>query len=240
MGDNSSSIAERRQPIFTMATSPNQYVKLAQQLPPRLSRFFARYPPQAIVSSSALSKASSPCTPAADSSASSADHISTGQDGLTVPSPFRCQKHPITGKWHDPVFSLRRQAELVKLARQHWTTREGQGVRTDIEGTVGEAQTGYVGDAADDPDVERERSWTWMEEVAEIDVLDLMMRGSIKFRDCTNIILFIRCIGNGVTEMYYIVVHHLSNSCYPTEILKKEPTWNDFAKFFLLLILIWD
>merc|ERR1712093_465325 len=106
--------------------------------------------------------------------------------------------------------------------------------------TVGEAQTGYVGDAADDPDVERERSWTWMEEVAEIDVLDLMMRVSIKFRDCTNIILFIRCIGNGVTEMYYIVVHHLSNSCYPTEILKKEPTWNDFAKFFLLLILIWD
>merc|ERR1712093_341769 len=88
MGDNSSSIAERRQPIFTMATSPNRYVKLAQQLPPRLSRFFARYPPQAIVSSSALSKASSPCTPAADSSASSADHISTGQDGLTVPSPF--------------------------------------------------------------------------------------------------------------------------------------------------------
>merc|ERR1712098_594970 len=140
--------AERRQPIFTMATSPNQYVKLAQQLPPRLSRFFARYPPQAIVSSSALSKASSPCAPAADSSASSAN-------------------------WY-------------------WTTREGQGVRTDIEGTVGEAQTGYVGDAADDPDVERERSWTWMEEVAEIDVLDLMMRGSIKFRDCTNIILFIR------------------------------------------------
>jgi hypothetical protein len=25
----------------------------------------------------------------------------------------------VTGKWHDPVFSLRRQAELVKLARQH-------------------------------------------------------------------------------------------------------------------------
>ena len=25
----------------------------------------------------------------------------------------------MTGKWHDPVFSLRRQAELVKLARQH-------------------------------------------------------------------------------------------------------------------------
>jgi large subunit ribosomal protein L25 len=25
----------------------------------------------------------------------------------------------VTGKWHDPVFSLRRQADLVKLARQH-------------------------------------------------------------------------------------------------------------------------
>lgn len=25
----------------------------------------------------------------------------------------------MTGKWHDPVFSLRRQADLVKLARKH-------------------------------------------------------------------------------------------------------------------------
>ncbi|KAK0119183.1 hypothetical protein ONS96_012247 [Cadophora gregata f. sp. sojae] len=102
-----------------MATNPNQYIKLAQQLPPRLTRFFARYPPQAIVSSSALSQASSPSTPAAESTASSADLIPTGQDGLTVPSPFRSQKHPITGKWHDPVFSLRRQADLVKLAQQY-------------------------------------------------------------------------------------------------------------------------
>jgi large subunit ribosomal protein L25 len=38
---------------------------------------------------------------------------------LEIPSPFKGHKHPITGKWHDPVFSLRRQAELVKLARQH-------------------------------------------------------------------------------------------------------------------------
>jgi transposase-like protein len=28
-------------------------------------------------------------------------------------------KHPVTGRWHDPVFSLRRQADLCKLARQH-------------------------------------------------------------------------------------------------------------------------
>jgi large subunit ribosomal protein L25 len=28
-------------------------------------------------------------------------------------------KHPVTGKWHDPKYSLRRQAELVKLARDN-------------------------------------------------------------------------------------------------------------------------
>ncbi|KAI9818052.1 MAG: hypothetical protein M1827_000676 [Pycnora praestabilis] len=34
-------------------------------------------------------------------------------------NPFQPQRHSITMKWHDPVFSLRRQAELVKLARAH-------------------------------------------------------------------------------------------------------------------------
>ncbi|KAI9053376.1 hypothetical protein LZ554_002335 [Drepanopeziza brunnea f. sp. 'monogermtubi'] len=101
-----------------MATHAKQYIQLAEQLPPRLSRFFARYPPQAIVSSST---SSSP-PPAVDPSTPTAATVPTaaaGQDGLTVPSPFRAQKHPITGKWHDPVFSLRRQADLLKLARLH-------------------------------------------------------------------------------------------------------------------------
>lgn len=35
------------------------------------------------------------------------------------PNPFLPMRHPVTGKWHDPVYSLRRQAELVKLAREH-------------------------------------------------------------------------------------------------------------------------
>jgi hypothetical protein len=144
-----------------------------------------------------------------------------GQDGLAVPSPFRAQKHPVTGKWHDPVFSLRRQAELVKLARQHgveellpYTVKgteerlrrraenglrvKGTGVGQRVKGKesertlkgryvlslllcrgdfdmllkfswerdftdnvvsqIGEAQTGDVGDAADDTDVERGKS----------------------------------------------------------------------------------
>jgi large subunit ribosomal protein L25 len=74
---------------------PRHYIKLAEGLPPRLTRFFARYPPQAIL------------PPKEQEAAAQA------------PSPFKPHKHPVTGKWHNPVFSLRRQAELVKLARQH-------------------------------------------------------------------------------------------------------------------------
>ena len=73
--------------------STSRYVELAKALPPRLTRFFARYPPAAIL----------PAEKAAES----------------IPNPFQCQKHPVTGKWHDPVFSLRRQADLVKLAQRH-------------------------------------------------------------------------------------------------------------------------
>ena len=104
-----------------MATNSQQYIKLAQSLPPRLTRFFARYPPQAIVGApQASSQPSTSSTPISNAStALPAAQIPEGQDGLTVPSPFRSQKHSVTGKWHDPVFSLRRQAELVKLARQH-------------------------------------------------------------------------------------------------------------------------
>lgn len=35
------------------------------------------------------------------------------------PNPFAFYKHPVTGRWQDPVFSQRRQAELVKMAREH-------------------------------------------------------------------------------------------------------------------------
>ncbi|KAJ9139189.1 hypothetical protein NKR23_g8038 [Pleurostoma richardsiae] len=83
-----------------MATT-SQYVQLAKTLPPRLQRFFARYPPQSIL------------TPTANG-----EVPKTAYQEAT-PNPFRSTKHPVTGQWHDPVFSLRRQAELVKLAREH-------------------------------------------------------------------------------------------------------------------------
>ncbi|GKT83217.1 hypothetical protein Ct61P_01067 [Colletotrichum tofieldiae] len=46
------------------------------------------------------------------------DAPKTGFQEITS-NPFSPQKHAVTGKWHDPVYSLRRQAEIVKLARQH-------------------------------------------------------------------------------------------------------------------------
>ncbi|PKS06661.1 hypothetical protein jhhlp_007411 [Lomentospora prolificans] len=79
-----------------------ELVSLAKALPPQLKRFFARYPPAAIL----------PPTP------EGAEAPKTSYQ-LARPDPFRFWKHPVTGKWHDPVYSLRRQAELVKMAREN-------------------------------------------------------------------------------------------------------------------------
>ena len=80
--------------MANLVPESKQLIELARSQHPRLLRFFQRYPPQAI-----LSTASEEAPP-------------------TLPNPFKCQKHPVTGKRHDPVFSLRRQAEIVKLARK--------------------------------------------------------------------------------------------------------------------------
>lgn len=112
-----------------MATSL-QYVKLAQALPPRLLRFFARYPPPALQSSSSSNGSrpvTSPSATATIAPESTSDNASaTLNYALATDSavddtsnPFQSQRHPSTGNWHDPIFSLRRQADLVKLARQH-------------------------------------------------------------------------------------------------------------------------
>lgn len=82
---------------MSRATLPNQYVQLAKQLHPRLLRFLAKYPPSQILPSST--------------------RANTTAEGA-VANPFLPHKHPVTGLWQDPEFSLRRQAELVKLARE--------------------------------------------------------------------------------------------------------------------------
>lgn len=98
-----------------------EYVKLAQSLPPRLLRFFARYPPltssfanRAPASSTSISINTSSSDPNAGQEENA---ISDSPPSHLYPNPFQSQKHPATGKWHNPVFSLRRQADLVKMAR---------------------------------------------------------------------------------------------------------------------------
>ncbi|KAI4110168.1 MAG: hypothetical protein L6R37_000061 [Teloschistes peruensis] len=95
-----------------------EHIKLAQTLPPRLLKFFARFPP--VIRPTTTSIETSINTSSADPNA---DHTeSTHQTSLApsdMPNPFKPHKHPETGRWHDPVYSFRRQADLVKLAKDN-------------------------------------------------------------------------------------------------------------------------
>ncbi|TKA75603.1 hypothetical protein B0A49_03865 [Cryomyces minteri] len=115
-----------------MASVRQQYIKAAKALPPRLLSFFHKFPPPALRQgiSSASSTPASPQTITIAENTSSSDPNAPTENIVSVepPSsasaseyknPFLPHKHPITGRWHNPVFSLRRQAELVKLAKQH-------------------------------------------------------------------------------------------------------------------------
>lgn len=86
-----------RQPTNAMAASSSSLVQLAKSLPEPLQRFFARWPPAAIVPEGAAP---------------------THYQQLR-PNPFRFYKHPATGRWQDPAYSQRRQAQLVQMARSH-------------------------------------------------------------------------------------------------------------------------
>ncbi|KAH0563320.1 hypothetical protein GP486_002113 [Trichoglossum hirsutum] len=102
-----------------MATQ-RQYVKLAQSLPPRLLRFFARYPPPALLQTAKPSLTATDSVPPTTTNEPPPDAITATEDATSAyANPFQAQRCPHTGKWHSPVFSLRRQAELVKLARKH-------------------------------------------------------------------------------------------------------------------------
>ena len=97
-----------------------EYIKLAQTLPPRLLRFFARYPPPSAAFSNRaqLTVSTALNSSSTDPNASQIEsHAPSSELEPTSSNPFSRTRHPRTGQWHDPVFSLRRQAELVKLAR---------------------------------------------------------------------------------------------------------------------------
>lgn len=92
----------------------NSHVKLAESLPPLLLRFFTRYQPQRPASSAIVSS-----TNQSSSSNTKTSPIQNFLEPSALPNPFRSQKSPVTGLWQDPIYSLRRQAVLVKLARAH-------------------------------------------------------------------------------------------------------------------------
>lgn len=82
-------------------TNVSQYVNLARTLPPKLQRFFARYPPTQILNR-----------------LPNGEYERTGYQEDRK-NPFMPKKFRPTGMVHNPVYSLRRQADLVKLARQN-------------------------------------------------------------------------------------------------------------------------
>lgn len=81
-------------------TGKSQFIELARTLPPTLQKFLTRYPPLHIVH------------PTKD------DPVQTFYQ-VDRPNPFLASKDPITGARLEPIYSLRRQADLVKMARTH-------------------------------------------------------------------------------------------------------------------------
>ncbi|KAF2863579.1 hypothetical protein K470DRAFT_192630, partial [Piedraia hortae CBS 480.64] len=104
-----------------------KHVNAALSLPSSLLHFFRRWTPPQL---SALPRAPEPSihlastTPSTDPNAPSTDPTApvsstTNKEAGWKKNPFLPFKNPSTGKWHGPHYSLRRQAQLYKLAAEH-------------------------------------------------------------------------------------------------------------------------
>ncbi|KAK7550661.1 hypothetical protein IWX49DRAFT_564617 [Phyllosticta citricarpa] len=90
-----------------MASAPQKYVDLAKTLPPRLLKFFQRYPP-----------------PKEWLTIRPPDQLRELEElqNTELPyrhNPFMPRFNAVTKRWQGPVFSLRRQAELCKMAARY-------------------------------------------------------------------------------------------------------------------------
>jgi large subunit ribosomal protein L25 len=96
------------------SSSSQTAIELAKTLPPSLIEFFRRFPPSD-------SYAIGPQRPSPLSGTPKAEEILLASTPLSDPTynPFQTWKNPITGRWRPPMFSLRRQAELVKKAMNY-------------------------------------------------------------------------------------------------------------------------
>lgn len=123
--------ATHPKPNILPTMSTEQTLLLAKSLPPRLLRFFQRFPPPAL-----LQNASAPAPPSTESTSippatntvsttASTDSNDSGVESTTPSTnapyhnPFLPRKNFVTGKWYGPTYGLRQQADLVKLAAQH-------------------------------------------------------------------------------------------------------------------------
>ncbi|KAF2797805.1 hypothetical protein K505DRAFT_297676 [Melanomma pulvis-pyrius CBS 109.77] len=118
----------------------SHHITLAKSLPPRLIRFFAKYPPPALLPNkpaaisipttspivASTTSSSNPNAPALESATTTTTSDSTTPTAVSpaVPelpyhNPFQPRKNFTTGKWWGPVYGLRKQADLVKLASKH-------------------------------------------------------------------------------------------------------------------------
>ncbi|KAH9860740.1 hypothetical protein J1614_012072 [Plenodomus biglobosus] len=151
--------------------APNT-VEIAKTLPPRLLRFFQRYPPPSLFPNLS-SKITQPTpsqstdasptiissippsdsnTPPAEPSSPPTSHpipssapqnssIPPEAHDLPYPNPFLPSKNFATGRWRSPVYGLRKQADLVKLASEYgvvdllpWTIKKpGEKERRRVE-----------------------------------------------------------------------------------------------------------
>ena len=106
-----------------MAATSVDAVNLAKALPPRLLRFFKKFPPR-----------QPPTEPIPPSTLTTTDE-SGKTFSITVPNnrhvtalppfsdatfnPFLPWLNPQTKKWRPPVYSLRQQADICKMARHY-------------------------------------------------------------------------------------------------------------------------
>ena len=99
---------------------PARQIELVRTLPPKLSRFLERFPPRIYGKNATAASPSSTIDSSRSELNASSQAVSSIPSSISdLKNPFQRHLHPATGRWHEPMYSLRRQADLVKLAKQH-------------------------------------------------------------------------------------------------------------------------
>ncbi|KAF2434992.1 hypothetical protein EJ08DRAFT_626273 [Tothia fuscella] len=100
-------------------SNPDTLVKVAKTLPPRLLEFFRRFPPTNDYATGPQRPTLPP--PSESPSLTPATDILKASIVWTDPTfnPFQPWKNPITGRWRGAMYGLRRQADIVNMARRY-------------------------------------------------------------------------------------------------------------------------